>query len=101
VAGRIRSIEKSNNLIRNQTCDLRARSIVQQPTNKSGNLNLKNILAKQENVTEKGDWGTLVPEINIENCIKLGFLSLYIKIQTLLKHYYMYSTSFIEITHSV
>jgi hypothetical protein len=31
-AGRIRSIEKSNDLIRNRTCELQACSIVPQPT---------------------------------------------------------------------
>jgi hypothetical protein len=53
---------------------------------------------------KKTDWGTLVPRINVENGIKLGFLlecNLYIKIEILLKHYYMYSTLFIEITQSV
>jgi hypothetical protein len=61
--------------------------------------------AETQNCTKKSDWGTLDPRINVENDIKLGFLlnkfNLYIKIETLLKHYYMYSILFIEITQSV
>jgi hypothetical protein len=53
----------------------------------------------------KSHWGTLVPKTNVENGIKLGFYwnkcYLYIKIETLLKHYYMYSTLFTEINQSV
>jgi hypothetical protein len=43
--------------------------------------------------------------INVENILNWDFYwnkcTLYIKIQPLLKHYYMYSTLFIEITQSV
>jgi hypothetical protein len=47
----------------------------------------------------------LVPRINVENVIKLEFVleSMYfvLEIEALLKHYYIYSTLFIEITQSV
>jgi hypothetical protein len=53
----------------------------------------------------KSDWGTLVPTINVENVLNWDFCwnicTSYIKIQSLMKQYYKYSTLFIEITQSV
>jgi hypothetical protein len=52
----------------------------------------------------KSDWETLVPRINVESVLNWDFYwnkcTLYIEIKTLLKHYYMYSILFIEITQS-
>jgi hypothetical protein len=56
-------------------------------------------------ITERSDWETFVPRINVENVIELDFYwnkcTLYIKIEILLQHYYIYNTLFIEITQSV
>jgi hypothetical protein len=52
----------------------------------------------------KSIWGTLVHRINVENGTKLGLYwnkcTLDIKIEALLKHYYMYSSLFIDITQN-
>jgi hypothetical protein len=69
--------------------------------------------AHRQNLTHKyipppppqSDCGTLVPRFNVETELEWDFYwnkcTLYTKMQTLLKHYYMYSTLFIEITQSV
>jgi hypothetical protein len=56
-------------------------------------------------VLEKKMIGELwFPELTLKTVLNLDVYwnkcTLYIKIETLLKHYYMYSTLFIEITHS-
>jgi hypothetical protein len=52
--------------------------------------------------TTKSDW---FPGLTLKTVLNWDFYwnkcTLYINIQTLLKHYYMYSTLFIEITQSV
>jgi hypothetical protein len=53
----------------------------------------------------KSDWGTLVPRINVEKTVLnwdvYGNKCIpYIKIGTLLKHYYTYSKLFIEFTQN-
>jgi hypothetical protein len=56
---------------------------------------------------EKSDWGFLVLRINFEKVRVLNWdlywnkCTLYLKIENLFKHYYMYSTLCIEITQSV
>jgi hypothetical protein len=35
---------------------------------------MSNISERKEKIRKKSDWGTLVPRINTENGIKLGFV---------------------------